>query len=78
MADYALLLSYARKIGSIEGLSVGANAKIIYRNIGDFADAYGFGIDAGVQYRRNGWQLGLMARDITTTFNAWTINAGVL
>ena len=74
VADYAVLLSYARQIGSIEGLQVGANAKIIYRNIGDFADAWGFGIDAGVQYRRNGWQLGLMARDITTTYNAWTIH----
>ncbi len=74
VADYAVLLSYARQIGSIEGLQVGANAKIIYRNIGDFADAWGFGVDAGVQYRRNGWQLGLMARDITTTYNAWTIH----
>ncbi|RFP66002.1 hypothetical protein D0N36_05915 [Hymenobacter lapidiphilus] len=74
VADYALLLSYARQISSIEGLQVGANAKVIYRNIGSFADAIGFGIDAGVQYRRNGWQLGLMARDITTTYNAWTIH----
>ncbi|WP_156176100.1 putative type IX sorting system protein PorV2 [Hymenobacter terrenus] len=75
VADYALLLSYARKLSSVEGLSVGANAKIIYRNIGKFANGYGFGIDAGVQYNRNGWNLGLMARDITTTFTQWTINA---
>jgi hypothetical protein len=74
VADYALLLSYARKLGP-EGLSVGANGKIIYRNIGKFARGYGFGIDAGVQYNHNGWNLGLMARDITTTFNAWNINA---
>ncbi|UOR06287.1 PorV/PorQ family protein [Hymenobacter aerilatus] len=75
IADYAMLLSYARKIGSVEGLSVGANAKIIYRNVGDYANAWGFGIDAGVQYNHAGWQLGLMARDITTTYNAWSINA---
>ena len=75
VADYALLLSFARKVGSIEGLSVGANAKIIYRNIGKFATGYGFGIDAGVQYNRKGWNVGLMARDITTTFNSWQINA---
>ncbi|MBJ6144969.1 PorV/PorQ family protein [Hymenobacter sp. BT559] len=74
VADYALLLSYARKLGP-EGLSVGANAKLIYRNIGSYANAYGFGIDAGVQYNRGGWRLGLTARDITTTFNAWSINA---
>lgn len=75
VADYALLLSYARKMGNIEGLQVGANAKIVYRNIGSFANAWGFGIDAGVQYNRNNWRLGLMARDITTTFNAWSIDA---
>lgn len=74
VADYALLLSYARKVGP-EGLSIGGNGKIIYRNIGKFAHGYGFGIDAGVQYNHKGWNLGLMARDITTTFNAWNINA---
>ena len=75
VADYALLLSYARKISRVEGLSVGANGKIIYRNIGKFARGYGFGVDAGVQYNHKGWNLGLMARDITTTFTQWTINA---
>ena len=74
VADYAALLSYARKIGP-EGLSVGASAKLIYRNIGTFANAYGFGVDAGVQYLHDGWQFGLMARDITTTFTAWSIDA---
>jgi hypothetical protein len=75
VADYAVLLSYARKLGNVEGLSVGANGKFIYRNIGSFANAYGFGFDAGVQYNRKGWNLALMARDITTTYNAWSINA---
>ncbi len=74
VADYALLLSYARKLGP-EGLSVGANAKLIYRNVGSYANAYGFGLDAGVQYNHKGWRLGLMARDITTTFNAWSVDA---
>ena len=75
VADYALLLSYARKVTRFEGLSVGANAKVIYRNVGSFATAYGFGIDAGVQYNHKGWNLGLMARDVTTTFNSWAINS---
>jgi hypothetical protein len=74
VADYALLLSYARKLGT-EGLSVGGSGKIIYRNIGKFAHGYGFGIDAGLQYNRKGWNLALMARDITTTFNSWNINS---
>jgi hypothetical protein len=70
-ADNAFLLSYARKVGSIEGLSIGANAKVIRRTIGKFASAWGFGLDAGIQYQKNGWQLGLLAKDVTSTFNAW-------
>jgi hypothetical protein len=70
-ADYAFLLSYARKL-NIEGLSVGGNLKIIHRKVGDFAKSWGFGLDAGLQYRRGkNWRFGLMARDITSTFNAW-------
>jgi len=73
-ADYALLFSYARKL-KIEGLSVGGNFKIIHRKVGDFAKSWGFGIDAGAQYQRNEhWKFGLMARDITSTFNAWIFN----
>ncbi|HAF27592.1 MAG TPA: hypothetical protein DCG75_00955 [Bacteroidales bacterium] len=72
-ADYALLISYARKT-SIPNLSYGANAKIIYRNIGKFAHAWGFGLDLGLQYKLDDWKFGLLARDITSTFNAWTFN----
>jgi hypothetical protein len=74
VADYALLLSYARKLG-LEGLSVGGSAKLIYRNVGSYANAYGFGVDVGLQYNHKGWRLGLMARDITTTFTAWSIDS---
>jgi len=74
VANYGLLLSYARKLGP-EGLSLGANGKIIYQNVGNFANAYGFGFDLGLQYNHGSWRLGLMARDITTTYNAWSINA---
>jgi hypothetical protein len=35
-------------------------------------NAWGFGLDAGVQMRGEKWSLGIMAKDITTTFNAWT------
>ena len=70
-ADYAFLLSYARKL-KVEGLSVGGNLKIIHRKVGDFAKSWGFGLDAGLQYQRGKhWRFGLMARDITSTFNAW-------
>lgn len=78
VADYAFLASYARKSNLLQGLTLGANAKIIYRNVGQFATAWGFGIDAGAQLRRGPWQVGLMAKDITTTFTAWQLNADEL
>ena len=71
VVDYAITFSYARRV-LIEGLSVGVNTKIVRRIGGDFASAWGFGIDASAQYLLNNWQFGLMARDITTTFNSWT------
>ena len=75
-ADYAFLFSYARKLkfGKLDGLRVGGNAKIIRRKVGDFAGAWGFGIDAGAQYDYKKWKFAVMARDITTTFNAWSYN----
>lgn len=75
-ADYAFLLSYAQKVKDEddEKLSFGGNVKIIYRKVGAFATAWGFGVDAGVRYQTNNWQFGLSARDITTTFNAWSFS----
>lgn len=74
-ADYALILSYASKVPKIEGLTAGANFKIIHRNVGVFANAWGFGLDLGLQYRKNNWQFGASARDITGTYNVWTFNS---
>lgn len=71
-ADYAFTFSYARKL-PVEGLRFGANAKVIRRIIGDFASSWGFGFDAGLQYHKNNWKFGVMVRDITTSFNAWSI-----
>lgn len=72
-ADYAIMFSYARK-SKLKGLTYGANVKLIYRQIGSFARAYGFGLDAGIQYITGKWLFGAMARDITNTFNAWTFD----
>lgn len=74
-ADYALSLSYAGYFLGNSDISVGANAKVVYRHIGKFASSFGFGIDLGLQYRtQDQFFFGVMARDITTTFNAWSIN----
>jgi hypothetical protein len=73
-ADYALTVSYARAL-PIEGFNYGINAKVVRRIIGDFANSWGFGFDLGFQFEsRNDWKVGLMLRDITTTYNTWTIN----
>tara|TARA_B100000809_G_scaffold168942_1_gene166246 strand:- start:2641 stop:3732 length:1092 start_codon:yes stop_codon:yes gene_type:complete len=73
VADYAFMFSYARK-SKIKGLRYGANVKVIYRQVGDFAKAWGFGLDGGIQYDLKKWKFGLMARDITSTFNAWSFS----
>ena len=72
-ADYGVTFSYARAL-PLDGLNVGVNAKVIRRIIGDFASSWGFGFDAGLQFTTGDWRFGLMARDITTTFNAWSID----
>jgi len=73
-ADYGVTFSYARAL-PLDGLNLGVNAKVVRRIIGDFASSWGFGLDAAIQFKTKGnWQFGLMARDITTTFNAWNID----
>ena len=74
-SDYAGLFSYARTIGRDENFSVGANVKIIHRSIGSFGKAWGFGADISAMYKvSDNFTIGASARDITTTFNAWSFN----
>ncbi|TAH43253.1 MAG: PorV/PorQ family protein [Bacteroidetes bacterium] len=77
IADYAFLLSYA-KVSKVPGLRYGGNVKVIYRKAGEFGKAWGFGFDLGTQYQTGKWQLGLMAKDVTSTFNAWSYNTELL
>ena len=73
-ADYAFLMSVAQKVKETDNyvLNAGLNAKVIYRKVGKFANSWGFGLDAGIQMKGEKWSLGLVAKDLTTTFNAWT------
>ncbi len=77
VADYALLLSYARKT-KIEGLDIGANVKLIYRHTGDFASAYGFGFDISATYQFKQWRFAAVLRDATGTFNSWVFQTDKL
>ncbi|MCB0443728.1 MAG: PorV/PorQ family protein [Flavobacterium sp.] len=72
-ADYGATFSYARSL-QVPGWQYGVNAKVIRRIIGDFANSWGFGIDVGIQFERDNWRVGLMVRDITTTYNIWNID----
>lgn len=81
-ADVALIVSYARGVSFIGGddfiegggLTFGVNFKLVRRTIGQFAKAWGFGLDASAKYRVGYWDFGVMIRDISTTFNSWSIN----
>lgn len=75
-ADYAFLLSYSQLLQDDENkqVSFGGNTKIIYRKVGSFANAWGFGFDAGFLIRTPTWRFALAARDVTTTFNAWSFS----
>jgi hypothetical protein len=71
-ADYAFMGSYATTLN--DKLSVGGNVKVIRRVVGQFSSAWGFGADLGTTYKLGDLTFGLMVRDITTTFNAWSFN----
>lgn len=75
-ADYAFIFSFAQKLKETQQKNVhfGLNAKIIHRSVGKFAKAWGFGLDAGVQIFSDQWRFGASARDITSTFNAWSFS----
>lgn len=72
-ADYAFLFSYSKKT-AIAGFRYGGNFKVVHRKVGPFASAWGFGLDAGVQYDKDKWRFGAFGKDLTSTFNAWSFN----
>ncbi len=80
-ADYAGLVSYARPLKIKKwadrddiDINLGGNFKIIHRNVGQMANAWGAGLDGGIQARLGRWRLGAMVRDITTTYTMWAFS----
>jgi hypothetical protein len=74
-ADYAFLFSYGRQIsnqGPEKQFSLGSNFKLIRRQVGSFGNAWGFGLDAGLLLKKRRWNLGVVVRDASFTFNAWS------
>jgi hypothetical protein len=76
--DYAFMPSFGTQNRLIRDydkvFSWGASAKIIHRRVGEFAQAWGFGMDAAVKledYNKK-WGFSLVLRDITSSFNNWS------
>ena len=74
-ADYAVLAGMGQQTSFLGGkLALGGNVKIIHRIIGTFANSWGFGLDLAARLESGPWRFGLVGRDISSTFNAWTVN----
>jgi len=73
--DYGFFGSYAKQLDKPKGpIRIGGSVKVIRRRIGPFANSWGFGADLGIQMVRGKWILGALAKDLTTTFNAWSFS----
>ena len=72
VTNFAALLSYARKMPKLKGVTIGATAKIIRNKLGPFGGSWGFGFDVGASYSYKKWNFAAVGRDITGTFNAYT------
>jgi len=73
-ADYGFIGSFAKARIFNSRINAGVNAKLYYRKAGTFTNAFGFGFDAGAQFKNNNLSVGVMLRDITTTILAWNFN----
>jgi hypothetical protein len=71
-ADWAFFVSYSRRVD--DRLTLGVTFKGIRRTIGDFADAWGYSTDVGVQYRTGPYRLGLNVQDLSTMLQSWSVN----
>ena len=71
-ADYALFVSYARKLD--RRFRVGATGKLIRRSIGDFASAWGYSFDVGAQASLGRFVFGVQLQDISTMVQSWSVN----
>jgi hypothetical protein len=70
-ASYGIFFTYARALKN-QNWRIGGSAKLLFSQAGPFGKAWGIGIDGSVLYEKNGFMFGVLARDITTTYNRWT------
>ena len=75
-ADMAFFVSYARSLR--ENLAAGVSGKIIRRNIGEFANAWGYSFDVGIQYRTGPFVLGANLQDAAGMRQSWSVDQEML
>jgi hypothetical protein len=80
-ADYAGLISYSRdlkinKFAERDDLyvTIGGNMKVIHRQIGSLASAWGVGVDVAAKAQLHRWYMAAVIRDATTTYTGWTFS----
>ncbi|MEM6631204.1 MAG: hypothetical protein AAF694_16095 [Bacteroidota bacterium] len=73
-ADQALLLSYSWNAKFHKPLHLGTSVKVIHRTAGEFVSAWGFGIDVSALWIYPRFRFGVVVKDLTNTFNAWSFN----
>ncbi|MFA5669549.1 MAG: PorV/PorQ family protein [Balneolaceae bacterium] len=71
-ADMAVFFSFATQRS--EMLSYGATAKIINQRLGPFANAWGYSLDIGAQFKTDFANFGISLRNITTLQKMWDVN----
>ncbi len=79
--DYAALISYSKDLKFKKWaekddryLTIGGNTKIIHRQLGKLASAWGIGVDLGLKLQIKRWMLGAVLRDATTTYTGWNFS----
>lgn len=79
--DYAGMITYAQPLRLKRfadrkdvDIRIGGNFKIIHRSLGSMANAWGGGVDIGVQARVKNWRLGAVIKDATTTYTMWSFS----
>lgn len=77
VADMAFVGSFATAM-PVEGLTLGANLKVVRRKLGSFAKSWGAGVDLGARYQLGPWTFAAAFRDATGTYNAWRFNTASL
>lgn len=71
-ADMALYFSYAAK--KSEHFAYGASAKLVHQKLGPFAQAWGYSLDVGAQFKTSVADFGFAIHDVTTMQKMWQVN----